>query len=1159
MAADPYFKALAQAKTQAQAKAKAQAPAPAKSSQSSKSSQPSAAPVSTYDYNYQQQLLMEQMGGAPPATSPVPSPPPTPPAPPVPIAPSAPPTPTPPSAPSAPTTPDQPGGQVATVDGQKVYIAGSTMREKLGFETEAQYLKAQQRGQARGPLAGGQAAAKAVATEYGIPEGEAQRLIALAWETKGKAPELATLTDQQKQSLLVAGLGYDPWAIAPESIMGGELLPVPGELTQVSTGDGTFKWVRTASGKLVAYSPTRELQKAKYEAQQAAQGILKEANLLTFEGAIKPEAFTSTDPKVKQALYDVGVGGTQYTKSKAVTQALSGVPAEKIKTQGLGAKVAENIMNLAYLREQGVITPTEQGASISFTKGAELGYDWDKLHETLSVGGIGLAESERAKFEQIKTEQKAWQTLQRYSDKQGNTTVEGLADSLKSGVSVNKLKEWGIDKDFIQAAVQLNLEKEAEGSTFKTELSGYKYGISPDAASEILAPYEVPGTRTMKDEYPQGGAPFESYETAPRAYDIGKFMVKFKEEHPEGIEATRPSNLLFKPSANITAESVLLSTGYTKDQIQEAKDTTTLTDKPLSADAYVSRYFQERNWELPTYMGGTIHLGALAPQEEAGLWEKDGLYTRMAEASEAYQEKYGTRAVLESAGIKAISTLFPAGRAWYPEVKREDITPSEWTWTGFNIALFATPPVIKGIGALRAPKVPTLEYGMVSPKGVPITGVSEYGIPSQFAGRVSTEQVAAGMMRGGPTVRVPIHPEFLVKEGPASLAAVRASTPMRAITVYGESGVPTKIWTPVSRYQYLPGLQESMAGGSVVPSWAISGKGMNIPTSPPLSPVVLPRGISPVLPVIGAGTATRIATTATMTPEQVARLAPATKVPVFIWYEQTPGGLLVPKVSSVHPPMATPAVQVIAQEVQAPIEVPVIIPIETPAPTVVSPTVVPAVSPISTAVAITGEQIVPTAQVVPTTIPVQTPVTQPVPITSPIPYMPALEPTAVTPRLPEPDYEKPPVYKVPPPLPLKLPEVSLMFGRGIQKHGIASTYVKYSQIIPELVVYLPTWEGLKPPRLDSKLWRKFGTLRESVELLGEEEFEETPFGRKAVRPIVARAKLAAGAKAKGINYQPGITPAEEVYAPIVKKVSGKKQTAYDYLPQNDIGISKWVG
>lgn len=54
---------------------------------------------------------------------------------------------------NVPTVPDREGGQIATVDGQRVYIAGSTMRDKFGFETPEQYSKAQRRGEVYGPLA----------------------------------------------------------------------------------------------------------------------------------------------------------------------------------------------------------------------------------------------------------------------------------------------------------------------------------------------------------------------------------------------------------------------------------------------------------------------------------------------------------------------------------------------------------------------------------------------------------------------------------------------------------------------------------------------------------------------------------------------------------------------------------------------------------------------------------------------------------------------------------------------------------------------------------------------------------------------------------------------------------------------------------------------
>ena len=71
-------------------------------------------------------------------------------------------------------------------------------------------------------------AIKAVAIEHGIKAPEASRLVKLMRQDP-KNPEFANLTTQQKASLKAAGVGYDPWRIAPESVRTGEPLPVPGK------------------------------------------------------------------------------------------------------------------------------------------------------------------------------------------------------------------------------------------------------------------------------------------------------------------------------------------------------------------------------------------------------------------------------------------------------------------------------------------------------------------------------------------------------------------------------------------------------------------------------------------------------------------------------------------------------------------------------------------------------------------------------------------------------------------------------------------------------------------------------------------------------------------------------------------------------------------
>jgi hypothetical protein len=202
---------------------------------------------------------------------------------------------------------------------------------------------------------------------------------------------------------------------------------------------------------------------------------------------------------------------------------------------------------------------------------------------------------------------------------------------------------------------------------------------------------------------------------------------------------------------------------------------------------------------------------------------------------------------------------------------------------------------------------------------------------------------------------------------------------------------------------------------------------------------------------------------------------------------------------------------------------------------------------------------------------ITTPVEATQPVTAPAPsiYVPVPQ-TTYTP----PAYEVPPpitkislpITKIPPPIvPPPLPGLSIYGGGGITRHGLASTYVKRFINIPELVVYLPTWEGLRPHRMDKRLWRKLGTLDEGVEFLGDEEFEMTPFGRKAVRTVVARGRLAGGAKSMGASAQPGITSVEEFNAPlkkkqVISKSKGKKVTSYEFdIQPNDIGAIKWVG
>lgn len=278
-----------------------------------------------------------------------------------------------------------------------------------------------------------------------------------------------------------------------------------------------------------------------------------------------------------------------------------------------------------------------------------------------------------------------------------------------------------------------------------------------------------------------------------------------------------------------------------------------------------------------------------------------------------------------------------------------------------------------------------------------------------------------------------------------------------------------------------------------------------------------------VAPPKGVGVSTTTPSSATMTAEQVAKLTGGVAQPRYIWWESSAAGL-IPRQSSYPPPTSIPAVRIVPSEIASPIVVPVVVPIVAPE---VGGVPVPAslvgITPVTTA-GIIEEPIIAPA-------PVPTPAPAPTPVPAPVPT-----PTLWTPppMLPP---EPPPAWKITPPPPIVVPLIPSIAIRGlgkVQKHGLHSTYVKYSQVIPEMYIALPTWVGLKPPKLGARLWRKFGTMKEPVELLGEEEFEETQFGRKAVRTVVARASIAAGAK---------LTTPEQFGQPAIKKKTSIRKSA----------------
>ena len=236
-----------------------------------------------------------------------------------------------------------------------------------------------------------QAQAEWASTEFGISTQEAQRLSALA-SVNPKSPELSNLTPQQISGLRAAAKGGTPWEVAPESVKAGDISGV---------------------------APTPTQQAAIYKDQQAA------ANLLLGQGqatgsldkglTIKLEAYKSDDPKIQQAIRDLVRSEKSYKQTRAVQQALSGVPVTEISTHGLGADVAGKVYDLAALRGTGAITPgIEVGQyGIDFSK-APSGMDWGRISGSLGFAGMTAGKEEKAVYEEIKSVNEAVKTLQPY-------------------------------------------------------------------------------------------------------------------------------------------------------------------------------------------------------------------------------------------------------------------------------------------------------------------------------------------------------------------------------------------------------------------------------------------------------------------------------------------------------------------------------------------------------------------------------------------------------------------------------------------------------------------------------------------------------------------------------------------------------------------------
>jgi hypothetical protein len=147
--------------------------------------------------------------------------------------------------------------------------------------------------------------------------------------------------------------------------------------------------------------------------------------------------------------------------------------------------------------------------------------------------------------------------------------------------------------------------------------------------------------------------------------------------------------------------------------------------------------------------------------------------------------------------------------------------------------------------------------------------------------------------------------------------------------------------------------------------------------------------------------------------------------------------------------------------------------------------------------------------------------------------------------------EPPPVRKIPPIIPLFQDLPGISGGGGYAKHGLHSVYTYTPFEIPEMYVALPDIIGLKPDALSTKLFGKLLRSPQGVDLLGEENFEDTPFGRKSIRTVVAKARLKGGATEGNPSSISRMTSVEDFNAPVLKKKvgisksTGKKQTYYE--------------
>ena len=356
-----------------------------------------------------------------------------------------------------PTVPDRPGGQVATVNGKKVYIAGSTMR-KLGYETVEQYTTARGIRTApskmekapKGPAAGGEAAIKAVSIEYGISEAEAKRLITLMWKDP-RASEFKDITNQQRLSLVAAAGGYDPWTIAPTAV---------------------------AEGRIEGIAPTPIKQRVRYETQEKAISLLASKKVLDAQGRIIPQAFTlaDRDRNIRQALYDVGLSGKAVSEGiKFQREHIRLSSGEYVKISEWN-KMPEKYQSIALSQGIGGIEKAIKKEQLDFERGHIKLRDgkwvaiaeWNKLPESYRSIGVRQGYSAMTEYHQREIEKgsRLYTQLQAFKIKDPTVKYEqyDLAAALRKGLDDKELSNI-FSPVAVKAAQEFNKKMEQEAKT----------------------------------------------------------------------------------------------------------------------------------------------------------------------------------------------------------------------------------------------------------------------------------------------------------------------------------------------------------------------------------------------------------------------------------------------------------------------------------------------------------------------------------------------------------------------------------------------------------------------------------------------------------------------------------------------------------------------